>query len=475
MIRYPATAGLLFVTAVSGWLVAPGLLPDPIPGETPRRSEGAIATSRAILESLMDEADLPGLSVAVAVAGEVVWSEGFGLADIESGVAVTPLTRFRVGSLSKAFTSAAMMTLVEEGRLDLDAPIRTYLPEFPDKGYPITSRQLAGHLGGIRHYDEGEGISHVRYDDVVDALEIFASDTLLHAPGSAYEYSSYGYNLLSAVIQRAADEPFLDFVRRSVFEPLAMRHTVADHIDSIIPNRTGFYRRDGVLVNAEFTDNSYKWAGGGFLSTAEDLARFGSGLLRGDLLSQRSLESLFTSQVDSAGEATGYGMGWRPREDWRGERVIHHGGGSRGGRAFLLMYPERELVVVLLSNMEDAPLFEQEAQTLAHFFLEHPAAEPVAEPPADFRGGYDFVTRPREEELRGTLFITGSGGRPGWMSWDETTLALTVVDTLHADHARIVGAGRQGLLNLWVEFSQDGFEGRWDWLGRTVPIRATRR
>ncbi len=437
--------------------------------------DGAITTARAVVERLVWEADLPGLAIAVAIHGDLVWSEGFGYADLEQRVSVTPLTKFRIGSVSKPLTTAALMTLVEAGRLALDAPIHRYVPQFPDKGEPVTARQLAGHLAGIRHYNEGERISYRTFTDVLEALEIFAADSLLHSPGTNYRYSSYGYNLLSAVIQAGAGEDFLRYVERAVLKPFGMRHTIADYTDSIIPNRASFYRRDDQVLNARFTDNSYKWAGGGFLSTAEDLARFGAGLLNGDYLSAESLELLFTCQQTTEGEPTGYGMGWRPREDWRRRRVVHHGGSSEGGRAFLLLYPEEHLVIAMLANVNPAPLFEQEAQTLAHFFLEHPADTLLVKAPPGIRGTYEFITVLRADSLTGRIELLDSPRRPGWMQWsDATPISLVAVDTLHAGETRIVGAGAQGLLNLWLSFTDGRFQGRWDWLGRTADIRGSR-
>jgi CubicO group peptidase (beta-lactamase class C family) len=468
-------AGILLVASAlgRGALAAQGVA-TPVP-LTPPRYDGAIRTSRALVERLVSEAALPGLSVAVAVNGEIVWSEGFGYADVENRIGVTPLTRFRIGSVSKSLTVAGMMAMVEAGRLDLDASIQRHVPRFPDKGHTITARQLAGHLAGVRHYRGNEFLSYRTYTDVVDALEMFARDSLLHPPGTRYTYSSFGYNLLSAVIQGAAREDFLTYMWKSVFHPFDMRHTSADHSDSLIPNRARFYRRDGQLLVARFTDDSYKWASGGFLSTAEDLARFGSGLLAHRTLKRESVHLMFTSQRTVAGEPTGYGMGWRPRQDWEGRPVVHHGGASEGGRAFLLLYPEVDLVIALLSNVSSAPLFEHEAQTIAHFFLEHPRDTLLSAAPISVLGRYRFDAVLRRDTIAGTVEITPAGRRPGWIQWGTgSAIPLVAVDTLHSDHTRLVGVGAQGVLNLWLSFQSAGFTGKWDWLGATVDVRGRR-
>ena len=160
----------------------------------------AIAEARALLHARMDE--FPGLSVAVGLDGRIVWAEGFGWADIEQRVPVRPSSKFRVGSVAKPITVALLALLYESGDIDLDAPVQRYLPSFPEKQYPITARQLAGHLAGIRHYQGDEFLGSRHYETVLDGLEIFRDDPLLFEPGTQFSYSSYGYNLLSAVLRR---------------------------------------------------------------------------------------------------------------------------------------------------------------------------------------------------------------------------------------------------------------------------------
>ena len=159
----------------------------------------------------------------------------------------------------------------------VDAPVQRYLPSFPEKQYPITVRQLAGHLAGIRHYQGDESLGSRHYETVLEGLEIFRDDPLLFEPGTQYSYSTYGYNLLSAVLEGASGKPFLAQMEERVFEPLGMRHTSADQNRFIVFDRVRPYIVDdeGRFANAPHVDNSYKWAGGGFLSTAEDLVRFG--------------------------------------------------------------------------------------------------------------------------------------------------------------------------------------------------------
>ncbi|HZD03797.1 MAG TPA: serine hydrolase domain-containing protein [Longimicrobiales bacterium] len=314
----------------------------------------AVDSSRHLVAARMEEVGIPGLSIAVARDGEVVWSEGFGFADLENRVPVTPATKFRIASISKALTASAVGELVQEGRLDLDATVQRYVPSFPEKRWPVTVREIGGHLAGIRHYRGEEFASAIQYDDVVDALEIFARDTLLFEPGTRYSYSTYGWNLMSAVIQGASGVAFLRFMRENVIEPLGLRGTVAEHVDSIIPFRARFYERteDGRIVNAPYVNNSNKWAGGGYLSTAEDLVRYGSAYFRGDFLDPATVELLWTPQHTSDGESTGYGIGWSSGERPEGGgRRVWHTGGAMGGSTILMIYPDERIVVSILTNV----------------------------------------------------------------------------------------------------------------------------
>jgi CubicO group peptidase (beta-lactamase class C family) len=265
LLRHLRVSILLLGTPAPGLLAQVGVQPAVAP--SPGIYTAAVEESRTLVWDRMAEVGIPGLSVAVAVDGEVVWAEGFGMADLENSVAVRPDTRFRIASISKALTAAAVGVLVQEGRLDLDAPVQNYVPSFPLKRWPVTTRQLGGHVAGVRHYRGEEFASSVHYDDVVEALAIFEADTLLFEPRTDYSYSTYGWNLVSAVIQGASGRPFLRYMRDEVLDPLDLDETVAEHVDSIIPGRARFYLQgeNRRIVNAPFVDNSNKWAGGGYL------------------------------------------------------------------------------------------------------------------------------------------------------------------------------------------------------------------
>lgn len=316
---------------------------------------------------------IPGLAMAVAIDGHIVYAEGFGYADLEERVPAWPTTKFRIGSISKTLTAAALMQLVEEGKVDLDAPVQKYVPSFPDKGAKITPRLLAGHLAGIRHYRGNEFLIARHYDSVLEGLEIFENDPLVAPPGTKFSYSSYGFDLLSAVIESASGEKFLDYMRAHVITPLGLVDTTPDENRPIIAQRSRFYEREktGETDNAPYVDNSYKWAGGGFLSTSEDLVRFGSVLLHPGFLKEDSLKLLFTSQKTNSGEETGYGIGWFVHKSQSGRRIFEHSGGSVGGTSQLIIYPDSRVVVALLTNLSDARWKLADVESIAEPFA-HP-------------------------------------------------------------------------------------------------------
>ncbi len=330
---------------------------------------GQVDRARVLLDSIFAEGHFPGLAVAVWQHGDYVLLEGWGYADLESRRPVDPqASLFRVGSISKPFTASGLALLHEAGALELDRPIQAYVPAFPEKRWPITLRQLAGHLAGIRHYRDMEFMSNVHYPTVAEGLSIFLADTLLFEPGTQYAYSSYGWNLISAAMESAAGQPFLPYMQAAVFDPLGMEHTQPEQAGEEAPGKVAFYMvQDSQFMPAPEVDNSYKWAGGGFISTAADVARFGAAHLSPGFLSAGSLWEWRQTQYTSAGQATRYGIGWRTDTDAAGRPYFGHSGGSVGGTSMLLIYPQYDLVVVTLANCSNVPVGRTAAELAAIF------------------------------------------------------------------------------------------------------------
>lgn len=339
--------------------------PRVVESQAPTHYRDAVAHARTAIVATMTAQKRPGLSIAVMVEGKIVWSEGFGYADLENGVRVSSTTSFRIGSVSKPITAAAMARLYEKGRLDLDAPIQNYVPSFPSKGVVITARQLVGHLSGIRHYrrDPDEDKDEFRnrrtyYRTVTDGLQTFQDDPLDFTPGTKFGYTSYGYSLLSAGLEGASGLDYPALMEKEVFGPLKMLNTFPDNNRRIIPNRSRFYSLDEnkQVINASYIDRSYSWAGGGLVSSAEDMARFGSAHLQAGYLKQETLDQMFSSMKTSDGKETGTGWGWRVNRDRKNRIYYFHPGENVGGRAYLWVYPKEKVVVAMAHNLTGAHL-----------------------------------------------------------------------------------------------------------------------
>lgn len=326
---------------------------------------GAVEQGRQIVRKALSEKNLPGVSVAVGVDDQIVWAEGFGWADIEKRVPVAPATRFRIGTASTMLTSVAVGRLLEDGRLELDKEIQTYVPAFPRKPWPVTLRQVMGHVAGVRNDGGDEGaLLETHCDRIVEGLPAFAEQPLLFEPGTRFSYSSYGWVLVSAAIEAVAREPFLGFMRTQVFEPLGMRDTVADSAPKSTNDRATFYfprfmaqPRYGPDVMREIDYSCY--AGSSvFLSTPSDLVRFGMAINGGKLLQPATVQRLQSSQRLASGEETGYGLGWDLETitlAGKQTRVVGHDGDSLGGMvASLRTLPEQRIVVSVTSNISYA-------------------------------------------------------------------------------------------------------------------------
>jgi CubicO group peptidase (beta-lactamase class C family) len=337
---------------------------QPVTTVADRRFEAAIADAERIVAPLT--AASPAVSAAVAVAGEIVWSAAFGFANLESGTRATPAHQFRVYSLSKGITAATLLSLAEDDVLDLDAPLARYVADFP-RASELTLRRLAGHLGGIRHYRGEEAIANRPCDSPAEALALFRDDAYEEDPGARYLYSSWGYVLLSAAIAAAAGDEFQAVVQRHVLQPAGMTATVIDDPGATLNKATPYEPGRGNVTASRPVDSRCKWGGGAFVSTAEDMARFGVGLMRGTVVQPASFRAMITPLQDDSGRVTTYGMGLGVSRDSAGTLRVGHSGSAIGGRAAIQILPELGVVAVILSNVEGETLVRPTAR-LADLF-----------------------------------------------------------------------------------------------------------
>jgi len=339
--------------------------------------------ARGALADRLRTDDIPGLSAAVAVHGRVVWSEAFGYADREEGVAATPATPFGIGSISKSLTMALAARLVDQGRLDLDAPVERYLPGFPHAGRGITTRLVAGHLSGLGDDFASANRLTTRHYDTQQALAEILKDPLRGPAGEEHFYATGSYTVIAAVVEAVSGEAFTAAMRRHVLDPLKLASTVPNDPRHPPAGRTAFYEADAQdrPLRAPRYDPSHKLAGAGYLSTAEDLVRFGSALREPGFLTARSLEQLFTPLRTRAGDDTGVGlgfrigaaawpgMGWRIGPDAEPRRIVHQPGGGPGISAWLVIDRDAGVVMAVLSNKTGANVGGKAFDTAFEAFL----------------------------------------------------------------------------------------------------------
>jgi len=337
-----------------------------------------------IVQELCSRTGAPGISVAVSVENELRFAQGFGYADLEHGIPVTTETRFRTASIAKPLTAVVVLALSEARQIDLDLEVQEYAPTFPEKQWPVTTRQLLGHLGGVRHYkSSAESLSTSHYQSVNDGLKVFSGDPLKHQPGSKFLYSTFGYNLLGAIAEGAGGEGFMALLHRYVLEPSGMEQTVEDDHSAIIANRSRGYIRskknarlkslphgDGYaqrIENAPLHDTSMKIPGGGLLSTSGDLVRFATSVNTGRLLSPSGCQQMWTRQTKLDGTSTAYGLGWKIGQH-KGWKLVSHSGGQAGTSTLLILFPETGIAVALMCNLQDVALTAT-AKKIADLFL----------------------------------------------------------------------------------------------------------
>lgn len=320
-----------------------------------------VATERLdrILEGELQKQSLVGAALGVIVDGEVAYLKGYGLADRENKIPVTRKTLFRWASISKCLTSVTAMQLYERNLLDLSRDVRSYTPEFPDKKALITPRDLLCHQGGIVHYSNGKVI-HTRrqydvphpFESVVLALDTFRESPLVNQPGEKFSYTTHGYILLSAVIERAGKEKFASQVEKRIARPLGMTTLQPDYQWKHIPHRAvGYRKKNKKVVPSTNTDVSWKLGGGGFISNIDDLALFAKGLINGKLVKPETERLMWTPQKLKDSKSTTYGYGFNIKGTGK-ELQVAHSGGQEKTRTRMVIFPGKRMGVVVMSNSE---------------------------------------------------------------------------------------------------------------------------
>jgi CubicO group peptidase (beta-lactamase class C family) len=319
--------------------------------------EKAVDSARAAVRKRIRAGNLPGVSIAVGRASKLVWVEAFGWSDLSSDSLATPRTLYPVGSISKSLTATAAGLLYQRGRLDFNVPIQTYLPEFPKKKWPITTGQLMGHIAGVvRDGGMSEILRRAHCDSARAGIAAVSTDTLIFEPGTEWSYSNFGWRLVGAVVESVAGERFIDFMDREVFTRAGMEQTVPDLAqeagEAVKYDRANL----GMLRAGHTIDMSCSMAPGGFLSTPTELVRFGYAMLNRTLLDSATVDLFWTPQRLKSGAPTTYGYGWQiqnvalGKDESAATRMIGHGGAVLGGMASLMIFPEEDMVVAVMTN-----------------------------------------------------------------------------------------------------------------------------
>jgi len=305
----------------------------------------------AILERAYPQ-DGPGAAALVARGDQILYRGARGMADLELGVALEPHHVFRLGSITKQFTAAAIMRLMEQGKLQVNDPISKFLTDYPN-GDQITVEHLLTHTPGIVSYTAIPGYmaTKLRRDLSVEQLVAVFSDLPPEFdPGTAFKYNNSGYVLLGAIIEKISGSSYADYIQNAFFQPLEMTASTYGSFTRLIPNRvSGYWIQNGTTSNAPYISMTQPYAAGSLLSTVDDMYKWNRALYAGKVVSKQSLKQMTTSYHLPDGEETGYGYGLAVG-DIRGHQSIGHGGGIHGFTTQATYLPEEEVFVVVLSN-----------------------------------------------------------------------------------------------------------------------------
>lgn len=303
-----------------------------------------------ILQKLITDNIVPGLAITVRKNNQVYFQKGYGYSDLDKQTPVDPQNSiFRVASVSKPIAAAALATMVESGQLDLDTSIYKYVPYFPKKEFDFTLRQLAGHTAGIRGYRGGEyGLNKPL--TIKEALALFQDDDLLFEPGKGFQYTSYDWVLISLAMEEVSGIPFADYVQKKILKPYGLKNTFPETPGKLPPSCTTFYSKGRLgFRKAIPVNNTYKLAGGGYLSTSTDIALFGQVYLDSNIREASVQSQFFTSGIVN-GTPTYYGLGWQVTQDKLGRTYYGHVGNGVGGYAVFYLFPDHDMVFSILVN-----------------------------------------------------------------------------------------------------------------------------
>lgn len=318
------------------------------------RYASAIREFEEFVRAQMERDRIPGMTVGFS-RGDYTWVKGFGYADLENRTPAHAESAYRLASVTKAMTGAAVVQLAERGRLDLDAEIQTYVPDYPKQKWPVTVRQLLTHTGGGQT-GSGLGPEHVTTKEVVARI---AKHPIEVEPGTKFVYGTAAYNLLGAAVENVSGQSFEAYLREHLWLPLGMRETRIDSVRDLIPHRVrGYDLAAGEVKNAPFVDVSSRFGGGGATGTVPDLLRFARGAFAGKVLSPRWAAEMLKPVATKAGRWSGLGdgdefytLGWLVRPV-NGRFAVYNEGSQKGTDTAFFYFPNEDLAIAAACNLE---------------------------------------------------------------------------------------------------------------------------
>jgi CubicO group peptidase (beta-lactamase class C family) len=302
---------------------------------------------------------IPGMTIGFA-SDDYTWVKGFGHADLENKVPATAESVYRLASITKSFTGEAVVQLAERGKIDLDAEIQTYVPDYPKQKWPVTVRNLLTHTGAGQT-GSGLGAEQVTTKEIVARISKYP---IQYEPGTRYDYQTSGYNLLGAAIENATGQTFEAYMRENIWGPAGMKDTRMDDVRGLVPNRVrGYDLADGEVKNAPFVNVSTRFAGGGATGTVPDLLRWARAAFAGKIVSPKWIDEMLKPFVTKSGRFTGlgdgdeyYALGWIVKPVGGGFSV-HNEGSQKGTATAVIYFPEKRLAIAAAANLEFADTY----------------------------------------------------------------------------------------------------------------------
>lgn len=396
-----------------------------------------------LINEFLRETKVPGISITVNKDEEIIYSKGFGYADVKNKVEMKATTQNRTASVSKMLTVTALARLVTIGKLDLDLPIKHYIPYLKDPFSQLTTRQLASHTAGVRHQPVNRKSKKKNYSSTKDCIHLVEETSLMFEQGTKYQYSTLAYNLLAGVIEGASGKTYVNYMQEDIFSPLEMNQTFPEEIAKLSSSdaKMYFFRNGRITLDKKPFNGSYKLAGAGFRSTSVDLAKLMNAYTN-EFIAQDVIEDMFSNIILKNGEKLMIGVGWRLNNDIQNRLTVEHAGSWQGTRTVIVHYPREKLSISIMINAQCIIFIEETAHLIAQVFLNHKEVQ------------YLLPTFDQAIEIIYNETDSSTQSLSGKLSLNEDGVGFLQVDTelKFLQHNKIIPLGIKNMYVLSTEF-----------------------